>query len=78
MLNQHLDHSNKDFNLKDLENLVSKSKKDLEDVDKKRRVEFQQYEMQKELERRIVLQVILYLFEFESFSTFSIKENGYE
>jgi hypothetical protein len=77
-LNQHLDHSNKDFNLKDLENLVSKSKKDLEDVDKKRRVEFQQYEMQKELERRIVLQVILYLFEFESFSTFSIKENGYE
>jgi hypothetical protein len=25
-----------------------------------------------------VLQVILYLFEFESFSTFSIKENGYE
>jgi hypothetical protein len=78
LLNQHLDHSNKDFNLKDLENLVSKSKKDLEDVDKKRRVEFQQYEMQKELERRIVLQVILYLFEFESFSTFSIKENGYE
>ncbi len=59
MLNQHLDHSNKDFNLKDLENLVTKSKKDLEDVDKKRREEFQQYEMQKELERRIMLQVIL-------------------
>jgi hypothetical protein len=78
LLNQHLDHSNKDFNLKDLENLVSKSKNDLEDVDKKRRVEFQQYEMQKELERRIMLQVILYFFEFESFSTFSIKENGYE
>ena len=64
--------------MKDLENLVSKSKKDLEDVDKKRRAEFQQYEMQKELERRIMLQVILYFFEFESFSTFSIKENGYE
>jgi hypothetical protein len=59
LLNQHLDHSNKDFNLKDLENLVTKSKKDLEDVDKKRREEFQQYEMQKELERRIMLQVIL-------------------
>ena len=62
--------------MKDLENLVTKSKKDLEDVDKKRRVEFQQYEMQKELERRIMLQVILYFFEFESFSTFFIKENG--
>ena len=58
MLNQHLDHSNQEFSLKDLENLVTKSRKDLEEVDRKRKEEFQQYEMQKELERRMILQVI--------------------
>ena len=59
MSHHHLDHENEGFSLKDLEKLIVQTNADLDEIDKKRRQEFQLHEMQQELERRKILQVIL-------------------
>ncbi|BES98595.1 Nucleobindin [Nesidiocoris tenuis] len=49
--NTHLDHSNPHtFEVQDLQMLMNKVRKDLEDADKQRREEFKEYEMMKEYE----------------------------
>jgi nucleobindin len=49
----HLDHSNTDtFEKHDLEKLIRQATVDLEQIDKKRRDEFKDHELEKELERR--------------------------
>uniref|UniRef100_A0A0A9YPC7 Nucleobindin-1 n=1 Tax=Lygus hesperus TaxID=30085 RepID=A0A0A9YPC7_LYGHE len=48
----HLDHSNPHtFEVQDLQMLMNKVRKDLEEVDESRRKEFKEYEMQKEFEK---------------------------
>ncbi|XP_064634210.1 nucleobindin-2-like isoform X4 [Lineus longissimus] len=49
----HLDIKNPEaFDVTDLDKLIHQATRDLEDIDKKRREEFKQYELQKEHERR--------------------------
>lgn len=58
LLPKHVDHSNVEtFEVKDLENLIKQASYDLEEIDKIRREEFKQHEMQKELERKQRLEV---------------------
>jgi len=53
LLPKHVDHENiETFEVKDLEKLIQKATFDLEEVDRIRREEFKQHEMQKEFERR--------------------------
>ncbi|UYV76246.1 NUCB2 [Cordylochernes scorpioides] len=50
---KHLDVHNRDtFEIKDLKNLILSATKDLEELDKKRRQEFKEYEMEKEYRYR--------------------------
>ena len=58
LLPKHVDHENiETFEVKDLEKLIQKATFDLEEVDRIRREEFKQHEMQKEFERRQKLEV---------------------
>lgn len=58
LLPKHVDHQNiETFEVKDLEKLIQQAAVDLEEVDRLRREEFKQHEMQKELERRQRLEV---------------------
>jgi hypothetical protein len=53
MLPKHVDHQNVEtFEIKDLETLIRQATFDLEEVDKMRREEFKQHEIEKEYERR--------------------------
>lgn len=52
-MHHHLDHENPHtFEIEDLKKLIVKTTEDLAEADRKRREEFKQYEMQKELERQ--------------------------
>lgn len=60
LLPKHVDHENiETFEVKDLEKLIQRAALDLEEVDRLRREEFKEHEMQKELERRKRLEVFL-------------------
>ena len=53
-----MDHNNVEtFEVKDLESLIKQATFDLEEVDKLRRDEFKQHELEKEFERRKKLEV---------------------
>ncbi|XP_055376913.1 nucleobindin-2 [Condylostylus longicornis] len=53
---EHVDHRNEHtFEIEDLRKLIFKTTQDLAEVDKQRREEFKQYEMQKEFEKQSVL-----------------------
>lgn len=55
----HLDHNNPNsFEVADLAKLIQKASKDLGDIDKKRKEEFKNYEMEKELLRRQQLEAL--------------------
>ena len=56
-LPKHIDHENEGFRLRDLEKLIIQTNLDLDKIDELRRHEFKNYEMQKELERRLKLEV---------------------
>merc|ERR1712071_622358 len=49
----HLDHKSPSFESEDLRKLIVQTTKDLEELDKKRKDEFKEYEMQKEFEHQI-------------------------
>jgi len=49
----HLDHKSPSFEPEDLRKLIVQTTKDLEELDKKRKDEFKEYEMQKEFEHQI-------------------------
>jgi len=52
----HLDHQNPHtFEAEDLQKLIMQATKDLEELDRKRRRDFKQYEMEKEIEYRTSL-----------------------
>lgn len=52
-MHHHLDHTNPHtFEIEDLKKLIAKTSEDLAEADKKRREEFKEYEMQKELEKQ--------------------------
>lgn len=58
LLPKHVDHENiETFEVKDLEKLIQKATYDLEEIDRMRREEFKEHEMQKEFERRQKLEV---------------------
>ena len=57
ILPKHVDNHNVGFSPKDLEKLVRQASTDLEDLDRKRKEEFKEHELQKEYERRQQLQV---------------------
>ncbi|XP_046641924.1 nucleobindin-2-like isoform X2 [Daphnia pulicaria] len=48
----HLDHKSPSFESEDLRKLIVQTSKDLEEVDKQRKEEFKEYEMQKEFEHQ--------------------------
>ena len=48
----HLDHKSLSFETEDLRKLIVQTSKDLEEVDRKRKNEFKEYEMQKEFEHQ--------------------------
>ncbi|KAJ8682116.1 hypothetical protein QAD02_017908 [Eretmocerus hayati] len=51
-IKEHVDHENPHtFEIKDLKNLIHKVTKDLEEIDKKRREKFKEYEMEKQFEQ---------------------------
>nr|CAG4648813.1 EOG090X0B17 [Polyphemus pediculus] len=52
----HLDHKSPSFETEDLRKLIVQTTKDLEELDKKRKDEFKEYEMQKEFEHQIKVQ----------------------
>lgn len=55
-MHHHIDHSNPHtFEIEDLKKLIAKATEDLAEADKKRREEFKEYEMQKELEKQVKL-----------------------
>lgn len=55
---KHVDHGNLEtFEVNDLEKLIRQATNDLEEVDKLRREEFKQHELEKEYERRENLEV---------------------
>ena len=61
LLPKHVDHSNLEtFEVNDLEKLIRQATNDLEEVDKLRREEFKQHELEKEYERRVNLEVSLH------------------
>lgn len=52
----HIDHQNPHtFEIEDLKKLIAKTTEDLAEADRKRRTEFKEYEMQKEMEKQIKL-----------------------
>lgn len=52
-IHHHLDQTNPHtFEIEDLKKLIAKTTEDLAEADKKRREEFKQYEMQKEIEKQ--------------------------
>lgn len=58
LLPKHVDHQNiETFEVKDLEKLIQRAAYDLEEIDRLRREEFKEHEMQKEYERRKRLEV---------------------
>ena len=49
---EHVDHSNPHtFEVDDLKKLIAKTTEDLAEADRKRRIEFKEYEMQKKFEQ---------------------------
>jgi lysyl-tRNA synthetase class I len=52
ILPKHIDNHNAPFSQTDLEKLVKQASADLEDLDKKRKTEFKDHELEKEYERR--------------------------
>ena len=55
---KHVDHGNLEtFEVNDLEKLIRQATNDLEEVDKLRREEFKEHELEKEFERRQNLEV---------------------
>ena len=55
---KHVDHNNiETFEIKDLEKLITQATSDLDEVDRIRREEFKQHELEKEFERRKKLEV---------------------
>ncbi len=57
-LPQHVDHSNSElFGQRDLERLIQHATRDLDELDRKRKEQFKEYEMQKEYRRRAKLAV---------------------
>ena len=57
LMPKHLDHNNiETFEVNDLEKLIRQATNDLEEVDKLRREEFKQHEIEKEYERRVNLE----------------------
>lgn len=61
LLPKHVDHQNVEtFESKDLESLIKQATTDLEEIDKIRREEFKQHEIEKEFERRKHLNVSIY------------------
>ncbi len=76
LLPKHLDHDNiETFEVKDLEKLIRKATVDLEELDKLRREEFKQHEMQKELDRRQRLEVYTISPDFSPLE-YGSKESG--
>jgi nucleobindin len=62
LLPHHVDHQNIDtFEVDDLEKLIKRATLDLEEVDKLRKEEFKEHEIQKEYERRRKLNVIIFI-----------------
>ncbi len=57
----HIDISERDFGVKDLEKLMTQTRKELDLMDQQRRDEFKKHEMEKELRRREKLKVNKYL-----------------
>jgi hypothetical protein len=58
LLPKHIDHNNiETFEINDLEMLIKQATTDLEEVDRLRRDEFKEHELQKEYERRRRLEV---------------------
>ena len=56
LLPKHIDHANVEtFETNDLEALVKQATSDLEEIDKLRRAEFKEHEIEKEYERRVKL-----------------------
>lgn len=52
----HIDHKNPHtFEIEDLKKLIAKTTEDLAEADRKRRDEFKEYEMQKEMEKQVKL-----------------------
>ena len=51
----HLDHKSPSFETEDLRKLIVQTTKDLEELDRKRKEEFKEYEMQKEFEHELKL-----------------------
>ena len=51
----HLDHKSPSFETEDLRKLIVQTTKDLEEIDRKRKEEFKEYEMQKEFEHELKL-----------------------
>jgi hypothetical protein len=73
-LPKHVDHNNVEtFETTDLEKLIKSATVDLEEIDRIRKEEFKEHEIQKEFERRKKLQVIIKHYLLSKISISNIK-----
>jgi hypothetical protein len=75
LLPKHVDHRQLEFSPNDLEKLVRQATNDLEELDRHRKEEFKDHELEKEFERRRELQVselflVFFLIVFKNFQEF--------